>query len=161
MGKERQDSHMFKKCKAFAKPTQRSQQHSPSDRQELIKEWASTQSITLKEHLFEDGQAKIMIKSSCLDFTITCKGIKNEGNKFTDLAILLREKSLILDNEKIVAFYLFKGYTWSQANSKTERFRSGDNILITIKEKNKVKVPYALKTHLLVRKAIRKPVLTN
>ena len=157
MGKERQDAHMFKKCMLFARPIQ----DSPSDRQELVKEWANTQSITLKEHLFEDGRAKITIKSSCIDITIICRGMKNEGNKFADLAILLREKSLILDNENIMAFYLFKGYTWSQVNTKAERFRSGDSVLITIKERSVVKVPCALKISLLVRKAIRKPVLTN
>ena len=155
MGKEKKDANMFKMGRFMHKAAHNIQ----NERQELAKVWGNAQSITFKDQITEDGLVTVTLKSNCIDLTIVCKGMMNEGNKFENLAMLLRVKSLILENEKIEAYYIHKGHTWSQVDIKDERFRSGDQIMISIKERKIVRKKAACKVSLLIRKAIKKPSL--
>jgi len=155
MGKEKKDANLFKMGRFMYKPMQ----YNRKERQELAKDWANTQSITLKEHITENGKVTVNIKSHCIDITAVCNGMRNEGNKFEDLAMLLRRQNMILDNEKITAFYIFKGYTWSQVSITEECFRSGDRVLITLEETSLTRKKAVHKASLSIKKAIKKPLL--
>ena len=107
---------------------------------ELTKQWSLHNGAVSLLQVIEDGYAFVLIKSSHSEIAVVCKGLANEGNRYTQLAKMLQEKGLIFKQERIKSFSIRRTFVWETVDPCKETFRSGDSLMLSLcKETAKIK----------------------
>ncbi len=116
---------------------------------ELTKQWSLQHGVVSQFQVVEDGYALVLIKSPHYDTSVICKGLSNEGNKYSSLLKMLQKRGLVAKQERIKAFFIRKAFVWEAIDPAKDTFRSGDNVMIIVDDKQSVAG---------VRKSIAKPM---
>ena len=102
---------------------------------ELSKQWLSQSSYCAHRQLNGDGNIQLTFKFGKIETSMIINGLQNEGNKAEDLKNALIKKKLLSKGEDISSLMIYKDYLWYDFKESTNTFRSGDKLMITIKQK--------------------------
>ena len=102
--------------------------------------WCQPQMAKLSE-ISDNGYAIVTLRKATGETTFVCRGLANEGNASSKLIQRLRDSQLISHSASVTQMYLCRELVWEPLRPDKTFFRSGDSLVLVIREPRLIKRP--------------------
>ena len=107
---------------------------------ETFAPWCQEKMAKLSE-ICDNGYAIVTLRKASCETTIVCRGLANEGNASSALIKRLRDSQLLSHSAKVLHMYLCHELVWESLSPEKTYFRSGDSLVLIIREPRLLKRP--------------------
>ncbi len=135
MGKECEGTGMYRR-RAMGKARVSGGERTPS----MFTPWCQPKTAKLSE-ISDNGYAIVTLRKATGETTIVCRGLANEGNSSSRLIKRLRDGQLISRSASVAHIYLCRELVWESLNPEKTFFRSGDSLVLVLREPRLTKRP--------------------